>query len=344
MTETTTFHVLEQHSLKAYNTFGIDAKARYFVRVQSSEDVRQALSREAFAGLPRLILGGGSNLLLTGDFPGVVIHIELMGKHIVRRDDTATFVAAAAGENWHGFVLWSLDQGLAGLENLSLIPGTVGASPIQNIGAYGVELQNIFHELSAIDITSGEERVFNAAACRFGYRDSVFKQAEKNRCVITQVSFRLPHNAPLHLDYGDLRDELARLGSQHPTAREVSAAVTSIRRRKLPDPATIGNAGSFFKNPVVERAFFNQLHRAHPAMPHYPAADGRVKLAAAWLIEQTGWKGKVLGRAGVHAQHALVLVNLGGADGAEILALAQAIQHAVRDQFNILLEPEPTIL
>jgi UDP-N-acetylmuramate dehydrogenase len=337
-------NLLENYSLKRHNTFGLEAKARYFVAAHSEEELRAALLAPEFAGLPRLILGGGSNLLLARDFPGVVIHVALTGKSVVGRDNEATYVCAAAGENWHEFVLWTLAQGLAGLENLSLIPGTLGASPMQNIGAYGVEMKDLFHELTALDLATGEARRFDRAACLFAYRDSVFKRELKDRYAITQVTFRLPHAVRLHTEYGEVRAELARLGVTAPTAQDVSQAVCNIRRRKLPDPAEIGNAGSFFKNPVVDRATFEPLYAAHPHMPHYPAPHGYVKLAAGWLIEQTGWKGKTLGRAGVHEKHALVLVNRGGARGAEILALAQGIQRSVEERFGIRLEPEPVIV
>jgi UDP-N-acetylmuramate dehydrogenase len=344
LTEPVKFSVLENYSLKTYNTFGIDAKARYFVSVRSEADLRNALLANDFDGLPRLILGGGSNVLLTRDFPGVVLHMELAGRRIVAQDNEATYVEVAAGENWHDFVLWTLGQGLAGLENLSLIPGSAGASPIQNIGAYGMEMKEVFWELMAVDVATGETRRFDSAACRFAYRDSVFKHELKNDVVITSVTFRLPHKMQLHLDYGEVRQELTRMNVSNPTAGDVSRAVCNIRQRKLPDPAAIGNAGSFFKNPVIDAKSFQHLHETFPKMPHYPASPGHVKLPAGWLIDQTGWKGKTLGRAGVHEQHALVLVNRGGANGAEILALAQAIQDSVQDKFGIRLEPEPVIV
>ncbi len=319
-------------------------KARYFIAARSEAALRDTLSTTMFDGLPRLILGGGSNLLLTHDFPGVVIRMALTGRHIVGRDNEATYIEAAAGENWHDFVRWTLTQGLSGLENLSLIPGSVGASPIQNIGAYGVEMKEMFHELTAIDIASGEIRRFDDTACGFGYRDSVFKHEQKDRAIITSVSFRLPHQVQLHLNYGEIPQELTRMNIANPTAQDVSNAVCNIRQRKLPDPAKMGNAGSFFKNPIVDQTRFQSLQKTHPQMPHYPATDSRVKLPAGWLIEQAGWKGKTLGRAGVHAQHALVLVNLGNAEGAEILALATAIQDSVQNKFGIRLEPEPIIV
>jgi len=282
--------------------------------------------------------------LLTKDFPGVVIRMELIGRSIRRGDDDATYVEAAAGENWHEFVLWTLSQQLAGLENLSLIPGSVGATPIQNIGAYGVEMKEKFHALQAVDSLTGELRRFDQEACKFAYRDSVFKHELKDRAIITSVTFRLPYDAALHTDYGDVRQELARMNVSSPTAKDISDAICNIRRRKLPDPAQIGNAGSFFKNPVIDIGSFASLHEKHPRLPHYPSGNAQVKLPAAWLIEQAGWKGKTLGRAGVHEQHALVLVNRGEASGAEILALANAIQNSVFDKFGVRLEPEPVIV
>ena len=335
---------LEHASLAALNTFAVDARARWFRSVRSLAALRSALDEATRRGLPRLILGGGSNLLLTRDFAGSVIQVCLGGKRVVSADDQATWVEAAAGENWHAFVLWTLDCGLTGLENLSLIPGTVGAAPIQNIGAYGVEMQDVFESLTALDASSGEPRRFDRAASGFAYRDSVFKREWKDRAVIVSVTFRLPKQGRLNLDYGEVRHQLARMNVNAPTARDVSEAVIAIRRRKLPDPAVIGNAGSFFKNPVVSAQDYQRLAAAHPRLPHYPAPHGRVKLAAAWLIEQAGWKGKSLGRAGVHERHALVLVNRGGATGAEILALAQAIQQSVGERFGVWLEPEPVIV
>jgi UDP-N-acetylmuramate dehydrogenase len=334
----------EQFSLRSFNTFGVEARARYFVSVQSETELRAVLHDSALAHLPRFILGGGSNLLLTRDFPGLVIHMHIAGKALVRRDAQVAYVRAAAGENWHDFVLWTLDQGLPGLENLSLIPGTVGAAPIQNIGAYGVEMSETFHSLTALDVSSGASIAFEAPECEFGYRDSIFKHAWKDRALITSVLFSLPLGALPWTDYGELRTELTRLGIHRPTARDVSAAVIAIRRRKLPDPAKIGNAGSFFKNPIVTVETFDQLKNSHPTLPHYLASYNRIKLPAGWLIEQAGWKGRTLGRAGVHAAHALVLVNLGGASGAEIWTLAQRIQESIFEHFGVHLEPEPVIL
>lgn len=336
--------VHENFELKRLNTFGVPALARYFAAVDDVEALRGALADKRFAAMPRLILGGGSNLLLTRDFPGLVINIRITGRRIVARDGDATYVEAGAGENWHDFVSWTLDRDLSGLENLSLIPGSVGAGPIQNIGAYGVELKETFHELIAADTATGETFKLDAGGCRFGYRDSVFKHELKDRAVITRVVLRLPHEVRLHLDYGEVRQQLAQTGISRPSARDVADAVIAIRRAKLPDPAVIGNAGSFFKNPVVTHAELDALLDRHPKLPHYPAPEGRCKLAAAWLIEAAGWKGRSMGRAGVHDRHALVLVNRGGATGAEIVALADAIRESVLERFGIALEPEPVIV
>lgn len=336
---------LLQHDidLTPFNTFGVVAHARSYVEIRDVEQLRATLHTRNSAQ-PLLILGEGSNLLLTKDFPGQVLHVKLLGTKIIAQDGEATYVEAAAGENWHKFVRWTLDQGLAGLENLSLIPGTVGATPIQNIGAYGVEMKDLFHSLIAVDVTDASLRNFDRAACEFAYRDSIFKRELKDRYVITSVTFRLSRAAQLHVDYGEVRAELERIGCSAPTARDVSDAVCAIRRRKLPDPAVIGNAGSFFKNPIVSSDVLARLESGDKKIPNYPAPDGKVKLAAGWLIEQCGWKGRSLGRAGVHAQHALVLVNRGGASGTEVLALARAVQDSVREKFAIELEPEPVII
>ncbi len=304
-------------SLTPFNTFRVAARARSYVEIRDIEQLRAALqSRDSTE--PLLILGGGSNLLITQDFPGLALHIKLLGTKIVAQDNEATYVEAAAGENWHDFVRWTLDQQLAGLENLSLIPGTVGATPIQNIGAYGVEMKDFFHSLQALDVVDASVYTFDRAACEFAYRDSVFKRELKDRYVIASVTFRLPRAVKLHLDYGEVRAELDRIDCAAPTARDVSDAVCAIRRRKLPDQTVIGNAGSFFKNPIVDVGELARLRMGYDKIPSYPATDGKVKLAAGWLIEQCGWKGRSLGRAGVHEQHALVLVNRGGATGAEI--------------------------
>ncbi len=330
-------------SLTEFNTFGVTARARTYAKIHDLEELSATLKLRNRAD-PILILGGGSNLLLTRDFPGLALHIRLLGKNIAGQDSDATYIEAAAGENWHDFVRWTLDQELAGLENLSLIPGTVGATPIQNIGAYGVEIKDTFYSLQAVNVLDQTIRKFNREQCNFSYRDSVFKREQKEHYVIVKVTFRLPRTTKLNLDYGEIRTELANMECFIPSARDVSDAVCNIRRRKLPDPALIGNAGSFFKNPIVNRDVLMRTQLSHEKIPHYPAPDGKVKLAAGWLIEQCGWKGKSMGQAGVHPLHALVLVNRGGASGAEILELATAIQKSVREKFHIELEPEPIII
>jgi UDP-N-acetylmuramate dehydrogenase len=330
--------------LRSRNTFGIDAKAHAWLEIQSPELLPAVRASRTLAGLPRLVLGGGSNILLTGDFPGLVLHMDMRGVAIVGEDADTIYVRAAAGENWHRFVLWTLAQGLAGLENLSLIPGSVGAAPIQNIGAYGVELKECFHALSAFDFETGEFIVLDRDACRFAYRDSVFKHELRDRAVILDVTFALPKRWNANLHYAEVAHELAARAIAAPSARDISDAVIAIRNRKLPDPAAIGNAGSFFKNPVVPAAQRDALLERYPQLVSYVQPDGGFKLAAGWLIDQCGWKGKNIGPAGVHDKQALVLVNLGGASGQDIVALAKAIQEDVRARFSVQLEPEPVFV
>jgi UDP-N-acetylmuramate dehydrogenase len=290
------------------------------------------------------VLGGGSNILLTRDFSGLVLHVGIKGIEIVGEDTDATYVRAAAGENWHQFVQWTLAHGLGGLENLSLIPGSVGAAPIQNIGAYGIEIKDLFHSLTLFDFETGEQTVLDKAECMFGYRDSVFKHRLRDRAVVLDVTFALPKQWQPNLRYADVTNELAARSITQPTAQDISAAVIAIRTRKLPDPAVIGNAGSFFKNPVVTPMQRDALLQRYPQMVNYAQPDGSVKLAAGWLIDQCGWKGKTAGAAGVYENQALVLVNRGGASGAEIAQLAAAIQADVAQRFDVQLEPEPIFL
>jgi UDP-N-acetylmuramate dehydrogenase len=327
--------------LAAFNTFALPATAHRLLRLQSLADA-QAFVASRSREVP-LILGGGSNLLLTGAAIDLVLKVEIRGRRKVGEDAAAVIVEAGAGENWHDFVRWTLTQGWPGLENLSLIPGTVGAAPIQNIGAYGMEMAECLESLEALDLSSGECRVFDAAACRLSYRDSVFKH-EPGRWLVTTVRFRLPRVWRARTGYGDIRRELDANGISSPTPLQISDAVMAIRARKLPDPAKLGSAGSFFKNPVVDDACCAGLLARYPALPHYPQADGRVKLAAGWLIEQCGWKGRRRGAAGCHDQQALVLVNHGGATGAEVLALAAAIREDVRGKFGVELELEPVVV
>ena len=332
------------YPLRALNTFGIAASAKAYMQVRSVADLQAMRADSALAAMPRLVLGGGSNLLLTRDFDGLVLHMTGTGIAIDGEDAQCRYVTAQAGENWHSFVQWTLAQGCPGLENLSLIPGTVGASPIQNIGAYGSELAEYVDSVTAFDVSAGEIFTLDAAACGFAYRDSVFKHALKDRAVICSVRFRLPKRWQPNLRYAELAAEISAQGITEPTPQQVSDAVIAIRRRKLPDPAQIGNAGSFFKNPVVSAAKRDELLAQHPALVSYPQADGSYKLAAGWLIDQCGWKGKSLGAAGVHDRQALVLVNQGGATGAEVLALARKIADDVRQRFGVTLEPEPVVI
>jgi len=334
--------ILKNHSLQALNTFGISAKARCFIEARTEAELRAAFQQNI---TPLLVLGGGSNMLLTGDFPGLVVKNNLLGKEIIEERDEHVIVRAGAGENWHEFVLWTLERGLGGIENLSLIPGTMGAAPIQNIGAYGVELRDVFHELEAMEIATGEIRTFTAADCQFGYRNSIFKNEWKGKYCITRVALQLTKtNHQINTSYGAIQKTLAERGVTKPTIRDVSDAVIAIRSSKLPDPAKLGNSGSFFKNPEIEPAHFDQLRQAFPNIVSYPGSNGKVKVPAGWLIEQCGWKGQRRGDAGCYEKQALVLVNYGSATGAEIWQLAQDIANSVEEKFGIRLQPEVNVL
>ncbi|WP_028453489.1 UDP-N-acetylmuramate dehydrogenase [Chitinilyticum aquatile] len=332
--------LLSGFPLQACNTLGVRASAQWFARIRSHADLLAVLADDRVAGLPLYVLGGGSNLVLGGDVAGVVLKVEIPGRRLVREDDEAWYVAAGGGENWHDFVQWTLAQGYGGLENLSLIPGTVGAAPVQNIGAYGVEVQDCFFELTGYSLSTKETRRFDKHTCRFSYRDSVFKQEEAGRWLIGEVVFRLPKRAEIRTTYGDIEREL-EVSALPRTPAGVAQAVINVRRRKLPDPAVIGNAGSFFKNPLVSAALFEQLQLEHPALVAYHQADGSYKLAAGWLIDQCGWKGRRLGPVGMYEKQALVLVNHGGATGADVAALMQAVQADVQERFGVALEAEP---
>ena len=332
--------VLEDVALASLNSFGVPARARRLVRLADAADVPQAL-REA--GPDALVLGGGSNLLLAHD-PDTVLQVALRGRHVLGEHAGRVLVEAAAGEPWDAFVRWTLAQHASGLENLALIPGLVGASPIQNVGAYGVETGEYLESLEAVHRDSGERRRFDARECAFGYRDSVFKHGEGRRWLIVSVRFALRREPSLRLDYGELRAELAARGVRSATPIDVAEAVSAIRRRKLPDPAVLGNAGSFFKNPRVTAAEAAALRARWPDMPQWPAGPGEVKLAAGWLIERAGFKGLREGDAAVDAGHALVLVNHGAATGEQILALARHVQAGVCERFGIALEIEPVVV
>jgi len=330
-------------SLQPFNTFGVATRARYLAHAHDDAEVGEALQAAKRLQLPLLVIGGGSNLLLTGDVEALVLRMASRGLRIVSSQGDAVLVEAEAGEPWHPFVQWTLEQGLQGLENLSLIPGTVGAAPMQNVGAYGVEIKDVFAGLTALDRHAGELREFTLDECEFAYRDSRFKR-EAGRWLILRVRFALARTGALRLDYGPLRQRLAEQGISEPTASDVSRAICSIRSEKLPDPAVLGNAGSFFKNPLVSADLAAQLRVEHADLVAYPQADGQVKLAAGWLIEKAGWKGFRDGDAGVHRQQALVLVNYGGATGAQLLALARRIQADIQARFAVSLEIEPNIV
>lgn len=335
--------ILHDVSLRHLNTFGIEAHAHTFVSVKTVADLETIAADPQLSVLPRLILGGGSNLLLTKDVAGLVLHMVNTGRTVVGEEAQQVIVRAQAGENWHDFVQWTLSQGLPGLENLSLIPGRVGAAPIQNIGAYGSELAEFFYSLTLFDFPTGQTRVLSRDDCHFGYRDSVFKHELRDRAVIVDVSFALPRQWHPNLRYAELVAELAARSVSEPSAQDIADAVIAIRRRKLPDPAEIGNAGSFFKNPVVSREQHAQLLAKHPQLVGYPQSDGSIKLAAGWMIDQCGWKGRSLGAAGVHEKQALVLVNRGEATGEEVLALAARIRSDIWQSFEVDLETEPVI-
>ncbi|WP_343600232.1 UDP-N-acetylmuramate dehydrogenase [Pseudomonas sp.] len=332
----------EQVSLKPYNTFGIDVKARYFTQAHNDDEVREVLAQARQRELWVQVIGGGSNLLLTRDIDALVLHMASRGRRVLSDDGERVVVEAQAGEPWHPFVQWSLAQGYCGLENLSLIPGTVGAAPMQNVGAYGVEIKDVFAGLTALDRETGALRDFNLEECAFGYRDSLFKR-NPGRWLILRVRFALSHALQAHLDYGPVRQRLAEQGVEQPTAQAISDAICSIRREKLPDPAELGNAGSFFKNPVVAAELVERIRSQYPGVVAYPQADGQVKLAAGWLIEQAGWKGYREGDAGVHRLQSLVLVNYGQASGAQLHALAQRIQADILERFGVELEMEPNL-
>ena len=331
-------------SLRMLNTFGLPAVAAQLVRVRSDADLRRLVDDPVWGLAPKFILGGGSNVLFTRDVQALVVKVEVPGLRLLETRDDGWIIEAGAGESWHGLVQWTLEQGLPGLENLALIPGTVGAAPVQNIGAYGVELKDRFDSLDAVDLVTGRTVTLDAAACRFGYRDSVFKQHLAGKSVITRVRFRLPRPWAPVLGYLDLERKRAESGIAEPDARTIFEWVCAIRRAKLPDPAVIGNAGSFFKNPVVSAEQCRDIIDRDPEVVHYPLPDGTAKLAAGWLIDACGWKGKAVGGAAVYDKQALVLVNRGGATGGEVVTLARAIQESVYGRFGIRLEPEPVVV
>jgi UDP-N-acetylmuramate dehydrogenase len=332
-------------SLRPYNTFGMDVRARYFCRIQSIEEFRELLSSPQYQNTKHLMLGGGSNILFTGDYEGMIIRNEIKGIEIVNENDDRITIKSGAGEGWHDLVMHCVHHHWGGIENLSLIPGTVGAAPMQNIGAYGVEIKDVIESVEGIDTTTGQVRSFDKEECQFGYRESVFKHELKEKYFISSVTLSLTKkNHLLNINYGAIQDTLKQQQINDVTISAISKAVISIRQQKLPDPLLIGNAGSFFKNPTIDPAHFQRLKNQHTSIPSYPTENQYVKVPAGWLIEQCGWKGKRVNNIGVHTQQALVLVNYGSGNGNEIHQLAQAIQSSVKEKFDIQLSTEVNII
>lgn len=338
------FEIQRNYSLKPYNTFGIDAQCSYFVSVENVDELKEVLRSETAKSNELLILGGGSNLLLTQDIDALVIKINIKGIKIEKETEENVWLSAFAGENWHEFVLKTLEMNCYGLENLSLIPGCVGASPMQNIGAYGVEIKDYFHQLEALNLETLEIETFDNASCEFGYRESIFKRKYKSKYIITKVVFKLNKTHHTNTSYGAIEQELSKMGVNAPTPKDVSNAVISIRKSKLPDPKDIGNSGSFFKNPVISKLMYQKIKNQFPDVVSYPIDEQNYKLAAGWLIDNAGWKGKTIGNYGVHKLQALVLVNYGGATGKEIYDLSEAIILSIQEKYGVTLEREVNIL
>jgi len=336
--------IKENFSLHQFNTFHLESIARYFTEINSVEQAIDLVSSGKLNQNPLLLLGGGSNLLFTGNFKGIVVHIINKGIEVLSRAEDSVLVKASSGENWHEFVTYCVNQGFGGIENLSLIPGSVGSCPIQNIGAYGVEVKDCIRSVEVIDIQTGELKTFSRDDCQFGYRDSIFKNELKGKVIIWSVTFELKLNPDVNLEYGAIKQELSAMQIENPGIADVSSAVSNIRRSKLPDPVLLGNAGSFFKNPTVDQKSAEKLLEAFPKMVSYPFEGDKVKLAAGWMIEQCGWKGLREGDAGVHESQALVLVNYGNATGRNILTLAHRVQNSVYERFGVKLEMEVNVI
>ncbi|MBF7090544.1 UDP-N-acetylmuramate dehydrogenase [Flavobacterium sp. ALJ2] len=335
--------ILSQFSLKNHNTFGIEAKAKQFIAVHSIEQLKKVL--EENKNQPKFILGGGSNMLLTKDIDALVIHIDLKGKKIIDENDDFVWVESQAGETWHEFVLWTIDLNFGGLENMSLIPGNVGTTPVQNIGAYGTEIKDTFVSCDAMNIETQLVKTFTHAECNFGYRESIFKNEVKNQYIITSVTYKLTkRNHKINTSYGDITAELAKNNITNPNLKDVSNAVIAIRQSKLPNPKELGNSGSFFKNPILLKSDFEKIYQNFPEMKYYDISETEVKVPAGWLIEQAGFKGKRFGNAGIHKNQALVLVNYGNATGQEILAISKDIQRTVFEKFGIHIEAEVNVI
>ena len=336
--------IKENVNLKTFNTFGIEVYCDYFVEINSVEDFKELIVKETYITNDKLIIGGGSNLLFTKNFKGIVIKNNLKGIVVVSENETDVLIKASAGEVWHEFVLWCIERNYSGLENLSLIPGCVGASPMQNIGAYGVEIKEVFEQLEAYSVSNGELKVFNKSECEFGYRESVFKRRYKNQYLIGSVTFRLKKNAVLNTSYGAINTELNAMNISTPSIRDVSNAVIHIRQSKLPDPKVTGNAGSFFKNPEVSQAKYTELKAKYEALVAYPLENGNYKLAAGWLIEQCGLKGHEQRGAAVHLKQALVLINKNNANGEDVFNLSTYVIDRVSNKFGVHLEREVNII
>lgn len=337
-------NIQQNISLKQYNTFGIDVNAKEFVSVDTLEELQILCQAFNLNERKLLIMGGGSNLLLTDHFNGMVIHVNLKGIQVMHENDEHVWIKSMAGEVWHKFVLWCVERNFAGLENLSLIPGYVGAAPMQNIGAYGVELKHTFDSLEAVEIATGEIKKFTNDECKFGYRESIFKHEAKGKYIIASVTFKLNKKPLFNTTYGAIQQTLEKMQVNELSIKAISDAVIAIRSSKLPDPKVLGNAGSFFKNPEIDVQQYEQLKANFPELVAYPAGKDKVKLAAGWLIEQCGWKGKVVGHTGSHKDQALVLVNYGNATGQEILDLAQQIQISVKEKFGVDIVPEVNVI
>ena len=335
--------IIEDFQLKTLNTFNIEAKTKYFAEFENLIELKEVLNGEIFLKEKYCILGGGSNILLTQDFGGLIIKNNIKGITILLENETSVIVEVGAGEIWHDFVLWSVRKNLSGIENLALIPGSVGASPIQNIGAYGMEVKNTISKVTAVEIKSNTIKTFTNSKCKFEYRNSVFKGMLKNKFIITKVEFILNKEPLNKTTYGEIEDELNSLNLEK-NPKNISTAVINIRKRKLPDPKSLGNSGSFFKNPIIENTKYNKLKEDFPKIVGYKVSETKTKVAAAWLIDNAGFKGCRVGDAGVHKKQALVLVNYGNASGLEIIALAKKIQSSIRKKYNINIQPEVTIL
>ena len=336
--------LLKNHSLKNLNSFGVDVKAKLFAEVFSEEELIKLLSDETFKRENKFILGGGSNILFTKDFEGIIIKVSIYGIKLIEESPDSVLIEAGAGVKWDELVDFCVDKKFGGIENLTLIPGTVGAAPIQNIGAYGQELADTFFSLTGIVIESGEKKIFSKEECKFSYRSSIFKEELKNKLIITSVRFRLSRNPKLNISYNTLREYLSERKISNPGLKDISKAVAEIRRSRLPDPSKIGNAGSFFKNPVLSEETFNKLKTEFPDLASFPSETGQVKVSAGWLIEKCGWKGKRLGEVGTSSDHALVVCNYGNASGAEILEFTMRLKEEVANKFGIKLEEEVNIL